>query len=138
MYSYIHQCCSRQGIGFILQQQVSKVWWVLAHVGSLFLSSDESCYMFIELELLAVAWAVSKCNILLVGLHHFTIRPQPIDHHILNSHQLDEVKNPRLQNFCNELIAYNFVTVWCKGAASNVPDALSCYIPYGNSVQQTY
>ena len=101
---------SRQGIGFILQQQASEGQWALIQAGSRFLSSAESCYVIIELELLAVAWAISKCNIFLAGLEHFTIIT---DHNplipILNNYRLDE----------------SFTAVWCKGAANNAPDALS-------------
>ena len=93
-----------------------------------FLSSAESRYAIIELELLAVAWAVSKCNIFLAGLEHFTVIT---DHNplipILNSHHLDEIENPRLQRLRTKLMAYSFTAVWCKGATNNAPDALSRY-----------
>ena len=126
---------SRQGVGFVLQQQSPKGQWTLVQAGSRFLSSAESRYAIIELELLAVAWAVSKCNVFLMGLQHFQI---VTDHNplipILNSHRLDEIENPRLQRLRTKLMAYNFTAVWCKGATNCAPDALSRH-PTGNPDQ---
>ena len=105
---------SRQGVGFVLQQQTPVGKWALIQAGSQFLSSAESRYTVIELELLAVTWAVSKCKIFLMGLQHFHI---VTDHNplipILNSHRLDEIENPRLQRLRTRLMAYNFTAVWC-------------------------
>ena len=70
-----HLCtdASRQGIGFILQQQSPTGQWSLVQAVSRFLSEAESCYAVIELEMLAVAWAVIKCKIFLAGLQTFQI-----------------------------------------------------------------
>ena len=107
---------SRQGIGFILQQQSDTGQWTLVQAGS----------AVIELELLAVAWAVIKCKLFLSGLQHFQV---VTDHSplvpILNTHHLDEIENPRLQRLRTRLMAYSFTAEWCKGSANTVPDALS-------------
>ena len=83
---------SRQGLGFILQQNTAGTW-NLIQAGSRFLTDAEFQYAIIELEMLAVCWAVSKCK--LMGLQHFTIIT---DHNplipILNSHHLDEIEIP--------------------------------------------
>ena len=67
-------------------------------VGSRFLSDTESRYAIIELEMLAVCWAIQRCHLFLAGLQHFQV---VTDHNplipILNSHRLDEIENPRLQ-----------------------------------------
>ena len=85
---------SRQGLGFVLQQKDANNW-VLIQAGSRFFSDAESRYAIIELELLAVAWAILKCKLFLAGLPHFTV---VTDHHplvpILNSHCLNEIENP--------------------------------------------
>ena len=116
---------SRQGLGFILQQKVEDRR-VLIQAGSRFLTDPESRYAVIELELLAVVWAMSKCNIFLAGSPHFTVMT---DHHplipILNSHRLDKIENPRLQRLKTRTMAYNFTTEWVKGAQNYAPDALS-------------
>ena len=83
---------SRQGVGFILQQQSSARKWLLTQAGSRFLTPTETRYATIELELLAVAWSVTKCKVFLLGLQNFTIIT---DHNplipILNNHRLDEI-----------------------------------------------
>ena len=85
---------SRHGLGFILQQNNAGTW-NLIQAGSRFLTDTESRYAVVELEMLAVCWAVSKCKLFLTGLQHFTIIT---DHNplipILNSHRLDEIENP--------------------------------------------
>ncbi len=116
---------SRQGLGFVLQQKNGDNW-TLIQAGSRFLSDAESRYAIIELELLAVSWAITKCKLFLAGLPHFTVIT---DHHplipILNNHRLDEIKNPRLQRLKSKIMAYNFTAQWVKGVLNNAPDALS-------------
>ena len=116
---------SRQGLGFVLQQRSGEAW-VLVQAGSRFLSDAESRYAIIELEMLAVSWAVSKCRLFLAGLPHFQV---VTDHHplipILNTHRLDEVENPRLQRLKTRVMGYNFTAQWIKGALNCAPDALS-------------
>lgn len=62
----------------------------------------------------------------LAGLQTFQVIT---DHNPLipihNSHRPYKIENPRLQRLRQRLMAYNFTTTWCKGAANNVPDALS-------------
>ena len=50
---------SRQGLGFVLQQQTGEEW-TLVQAGSRFLSDTETRYAVIELEMLAVCWAITK------------------------------------------------------------------------------
>ena len=98
---------SRHGLGFILQQNTAGTW-NLIQAGPRFLTDTESQYAIIELEMLAVCWAVSKCKLFLMGLQHFTIIT---DHNplipILNSYRLDEIENPRLLRLKMRLMAYN-------------------------------
>ena len=116
---------SRQGLGFILQQKTSDEW-SLIQAGSRFLSDAESQYATIELELLGVSWAVTKCKLFLAGLQHFYVCT---DHNplvpILNNRRLDEVENPQLQRLKSRLMAYNFTAQWVKGCKNDAPDALS-------------
>ena len=117
---------SRHGLGFILQQLTLEGNWTLIQAGSRFLTDTESRYAIIELEMLAVCWAVHKCNLFLAGLQHFTV---VTDHNplipIMNSHRLDEIENPRLQRLKTKLMAYNFTAEWLKGTKNDAPDALS-------------
>ena len=117
---------SRHGLGFVLQQRTPEGTWTLIQAGSRFLTDTESRYAVIELEMLAVCWAVCKCNLFLAGLQHFTV---VTDHNplipIMNSHRLDEIENPRLQRLKTKLMAYNFMAEWLKGSKNDAPDALS-------------
>ena len=54
------------GLGFVLWQYQDNQWRIL-QCGSRFLSDAETRYAIIELELLAVAWAVHKCSLFLSG-----------------------------------------------------------------------
>ena len=103
---------SKQGVGFILQQK-SVDDWTLVQAGSQFLSDAESRYATIELQLLAVVWAIAKCKVFLEGLQHFHILT---DHNplvpILNNRRLDEIENPRLQRLKSHLMAFNFTAQW--------------------------
>lgn len=80
----------------------------------------------IELELVAVAWAVKKCNLFLDGLPHFDI---VLDHAplipLLNKYTLDQIDNPRLQRLRRQLDRYSFTASWIKGKDNNAADALS-------------
>ena len=117
---------SRQGLGFVLQQQGADAQWNLVQAGSRCLTDTESRYAVIELELLAVTWAVWKCAMFLTGLPQFEVWT---DHNplvpILNNHRLDEIENPRLQRLRMKLMAFNFKAIWRKGATNQAPDALS-------------
>ena len=116
---------SRHGLGFILQQNTAGTW-NLIQAGSRFLSDTEARYAVIELEMLAVCWAISKCKLFLSGLQHFTVNT---DHNplipIINNHRLDEIENPRLQRLKTKIMAYNLTAQWLKGDSNNAPDALS-------------
>ena len=117
---------SRHGLGFILQQQNPDGKWTLTQAGSRFLSDAECRYAIIELEMLAVCWAILKCHTFLAGLQHFQVIT---DHNplipILNNHRLDEIENPRLQRLRIRIMGYNFTAEWLKGSNNSAPDALS-------------
>ena len=121
----LHTDASRQhGLGFVLRQKVADSWRTV-QAGSRFITTTESRYATIELEMLAIAWAVKKCHLYLAG-QHFTI---VTDHKplltILNSKRLDEIENTRLQRLRRFLMEYTFVASWCQGKFNAAADALS-------------
>ncbi|KAG7155102.1 pol Retrovirus-related Pol polyprotein from transposon-like 4 [Homarus americanus] len=85
-----------------------------------------SRYATIELELLAVVWALSKCKFYLIGLQHFDLiadyRPLVP---ILNHYSLDAIKNPRLQRLKEKILAFVFTAAWRAGKKLCISDALS-------------
>ena len=125
----LHTDASTLGIGFVLLHDGTKEWRIV-QAGSRFLTDAETRYAVIELECLAIAWAIKKCNIFLAGMEDFTI---VTDHNplipILNTHRLDEIENPRLQRLRTRLMGYNFTTQWLKGSKNEAADALSRH-PY--------
>ena len=113
-----------KGLGFALLQKHGEVW-KLVQCGSRFISETESRYAMIELELLGVVWAASKCSLYLLGRQFDLV----VDHKplvpILNHYTLDMVDNPRLQRLKEKLSRFTFTTTWRKGKDHAIPDALS-------------
>ena len=113
------------GLGFMLMQQRQESWHMI-QCGSRFLTPTESRYASIELELLAISWAMKKCRKYLLGRQNFDLI---VDHRplvsILDKNTLDQVENPRLQRMKESLNLYKFTTQWIKGKLHAIPDALS-------------
>ena len=125
--TYLQTDASRlNGIGYALLQEQDEGHLRLVQCGSRFLADAETRYATIELELLAVVWALSKCKLYLQGLQHFTVMT---DHRplvpILNHYSLDAVENPRLQRLKEKTTPYLFTAVWRAGKMLRIPDALS-------------
>ena len=114
-----------KGLGYALLQRHGD-HWRLVQCGSRFLSDTESRYAMVELELLAVVWALKKCRIFLQGLPHFDVL---VDHRpllpILNEFTLDTIENARLQRLKEKTSLFNFTTKWIRGKDHVIPDALS-------------
>ena len=76
--------------------------------GSRFLNDAEKNYAVVELELLAIQWAVQKCRLYLAG-SHFTV---VTDHQpligIMNGKNLDAINNARIHRLMSKLLGYSF------------------------------
>ena len=124
----LHTDASRlKGLGFVLMQKNPKEQrWHLVECGSRFISPTESRYAMVELELLAVVWAVQKLRLYLLGLPHFKV---VTDHKplvgILDKQSLDAVDNGRLKRLKIKLAPYTFTTEWRKGSSHQMADSLS-------------
>ena len=114
------------GLGYALLQDHGGGQQRLIQCGSRFLTDAETRYATIELELLAVVWAMGKTKFYIAGLQHFSLIT---DHRplvpILNSYTLDAVENPRLQRLKEKVAPYIFTAVWRPGKELCIPDALS-------------
>ncbi|XP_076036799.1 uncharacterized protein LOC143022463 [Oratosquilla oratoria] len=114
------------GLGYALLQDHGEGQYRLVQCGSRFLTDTETRYATIDLELLAVVWAMRKCKFYLTGLQHFSL---VTDHRplvpILNSYTLDANDNPRLQRLKEKIAAFTFTATWRPGKELCIPDALS-------------
>ena len=110
----------------MLKQQQPNNEWKLVQAGSRFLSDAETRYAMIELECLGAAWAMSKCQQFIEGLHSFELI---LDHKplipILNDYALDKLDNPRLLRLRLKMQRYSFIARWVPGKMNMDADALS-------------
>jgi transposase InsO family protein len=113
------------GLGFALMQREGEQDYLI-QCGSRFLKDAETRYAVCELEMLAVAYAMDKCRLYLMGLQHFDL---VTDHKplvpILNDKTLDVIENPRLMRLKEKIMPYNFTAEWRKGKHHQIADALS-------------
>lgn len=113
------------GLGYLLLQEENGQK-KLVQCGSRFLTPPETRYSVVELEMLAVVWAIKKCHLYLAGLPLFLIQT---DHRslitILNMKTLDEIDNMRIQRLKEKIMAYTFKSEWIKGKENIASDALS-------------
>ena len=134
---------SKKGIGFVLFQQTcsceSKIpgccikGWQLTFCNSRFLQPSETNYCPLEGEALAVAWALKKSRMFLLGCPGFMIQT---DHKplvpILNDKALSSIDNPRLIGFKEKTLPYSFEIQHLVGEKMFAADTLSRY-PVGKA-----
>ena len=112
------------GLGYALLQLHGSDW-KLVQCGSRFLTSCETRYAVIELEMSAVVWAVKKCRPFLAGRCFEIITDHRPLVSILTQKSLPEIENPRLQRLRMKLLDYQFTTSSRPGRQLAIPDALS-------------
>ncbi len=88
--------------------------------GSRSLSETESRYATVELECLAIQWAVFKCNHYLQGMPNFTVFRDHKPLVGLFSKNLEDIANTRLKWFREKLMPYTFDIQWIKGKNSSL------------------
>ena len=116
------------GIGFVLIQtsDVSSTTPIrILQCGSRSLGPAEKNYSVIELECLAIQWALLKCNYFLCGLSDF---------HIITNHRplvgvfgktLSDVDNWRLVRLQEKTSSFSFEVKWIAGKNNVIADAFS-------------
>ena len=118
---------SRTGLGFILTQDDDLGHARLITCGSRFLSPAENNYAVIELECMAIQWAIIKCRNYLLGVN-FIVKT---DHKpllgVINGKDLDAVNNARLQRILSKLLGFQFNVEYVPGKLNLIADALSRY-----------
>lgn len=112
------------GIGYALIQKDGESIRLI-DCSSVSLNDAQRNYATIELECLAIKWAVLRCEYYLRGIKHFEVIS---DHRplvgIFNK-PLQDLGNQRLANFREKLVDFNFSVTWTEGKSHLIADALS-------------
>ena len=123
----------RFGLGYAMGHFIDGQF-KLVTCGSKSLTPTQQRYSTIELECLAVHFAVSKCSFYLKGSENFTVAT---DHRPLEGifrKDLFEIPNPKLQRIQEKLVEYNMTV---KMGSGKEPFHCRCSIP-GSSVQSSF
>ena len=113
------------GIGFALIQYDSEGKIRLVSCGSRSLTKCQQNYATIELECLAIVWALEKSGYYLRGMPFFEV---VTDHKPLLgvfNKALQEISNDRLLRFREKVVNFNFKLTWTAGKEHLIADALS-------------
>ena len=113
------------GLGFILLQRGKDNKPRIIRCGSRSLTAAQKNYAVIDLECLAIVWAIQKCRFYLHGMPNFKVIT---DHRPLLgifSKPLHERPNQRLMKFRELLTDYSFDVLWQAGKQHLIADALS-------------
>ena len=113
------------GLGFVLKQLQEDHTWKVVQAASRFLTSAETRYAMVELELLAIAWAVGKARPFLEGIRFEIMTDHKPLIPILNSYSLSDIENKRLQRLKMKLNGFTFEAFWVAGKDNVEADALS-------------
>ena len=99
-------------MGYILIQtedtNSSKPVHKLITCGSRFLSEAERNYAVVELELLAIQWAVQNCQLYLAGADFEIITDHQPLIGIMNGSNLDAIQNAWIHRLISKLLGYRF------------------------------
>ena len=113
------------GIGFALVQYGDNGEPKIITCRSKSLSETQRRYATIELECLAIWWAITKCDFYLIGLPTFQVST---DHRSLEGiflKAIHDIPNPCLQRYRERLSPYFFSVKWVPGKSHIIADTLS-------------
>ena len=97
----------------------------LITAGSRYLGTVEVNYTVIELELLAMQWAVSKCRLYLAGTKFKIITDHKPLLGVMNGKHLDAMNNVRIQRLMSKLLGFQFSVEWVAGKNHVITKVLS-------------
>ena len=97
----------------------------IVHCGSKGLTTTQQRYSTIELECLAIVWAIMKCSFYLHGLPKITVytNHRPLEGFFQKS--LFDLASPRLQRMREKIAKFSFQVSWVPGKTHLIADALS-------------
>ena len=113
------------GLGFVVKQLQDDGNWRIVQAGSRFLSSAETRYAMVELELLAIAWSMQKARPFLEGIRFDVMTDHKPLIPICNNYALSDIENKRLQRLKMKLSGFTFEVHWVQGKDNVEADALS-------------
>lgn len=116
---------SRTGLGYMLLQRDVDLKPRIIKCGSFSLTPAQHNYAVIELECLAIAKAVEKCQFYLRGLDSFLV---VTDHKSLLGifkKNISDISNSRLVKYRESLCPFTFELTWHAGKTHLIADALS-------------
>ena len=128
---------SKQGMGFLLLQKYCSCpltkapvccadGWHLVFAGSRFCTDAESRYAPIEGEASAIAWALNKCRMYVMGSPNLLV---VTDHApllgIFGNRDLGKIANPRLLKLKEKTLLFRFNIQHCPGKWHRGSDAVS-------------
>ena len=132
---------SKTGIGFTLFQKhchcpnnedtfCGPDHWKTIYAGSRFTKDAESRYAPIEGEALALLFGLESCRMFVLGCPSLIVT---VDHKplvpIFNNRALEKIENPRVFNFREKTLIYNFKVVAIPGSKNPASDATSRMAP---------
>ena len=97
-------------MGFALCQEVNGAKAMITCASKSFTPVRQR-YATIELECLAIIWAVQKCEFYLKGLPDFTVATNHRPLVATFSKGISELTNPRLQRLCEKVSGYQFLSL---------------------------
>ena len=89
------------------------------------MSKDEGKCAVVELELLAIQWAVQKCRLYLAGTDFEVITDHQPLIGIMNGRNLDAIQNMRIRRLRSKLLVYRFNVRRTLGRTQCIAVALS-------------
>jgi hypothetical protein len=113
-----------KGLGYALTQMDGDKR-VLIKCGSRSLNGAESRYATLELEALAIKWAIASCKHYLMGGPVFTVVTNHKPLVPMFKKGLGDVENARVLRYREQLTQYSFEVVWVPGKTHEIADALS-------------
>ena len=102
----------------------------IVHCGSKGLTPTQQRYSTIELECLAIVWAILKCSFYLRGLPIFTVYTDHRPLHGVFQKDVFDLASPRLQRLREKLAMFSFDVRWVPGKTHLIADALSLEHPF--------
>ena len=113
------------GIGYALTQRDVEGRINIVQCGSRSLTGAETRYATIELELLAIVWAIRKCRVYLSARHFTVITDHKPLVGIFNKISYESIENNRVQSLLQKIDGYSFNINWVPGKNHFLADALS-------------